>query len=69
MRNLVRGIINETYKVTSKAPDAAERQNIKDQLRPWKQRFDFSQLDVGMPEDITFEIYVYFRSFYNPQIE
>ena len=46
-----------------------EHENILNFVRPYDKRSDFSTRDSGIPEDITFEIYTFFRAFYNPDLE
>jgi len=38
-------------------------------IRPFKKRFEFNTFDAGLPDDISFEVYTFFRSFYNPDLE
>ena len=71
MRYLVKGILKEISKFHTPGlnQDGTPKMDINTQLRPMKDRCNFSALKVGMPEDITFESYIFYRSFYNPQIE
>jgi len=38
-------------------------------IRPYNKRHDFSWRESGLPEDITMEIYIFYRAFYNPDLE
>ena len=44
-------------------------ENILNFVRPFDKRLEFSTRESGIPDDITFEIYTFFRAFYNPDLE
>jgi hypothetical protein len=45
------------------------RESILDFIRPYAKRADFDISKSGLAEGISFEIYVFFRNFYNPDLE
>jgi hypothetical protein len=38
-------------------------------IRDYDKRHEFSWRAAGLPEDISLDIYIFFRSFHNPDLE
>jgi hypothetical protein len=38
-------------------------------IRPYSKRGDFCGRDASLPEDIPFELLMFFRTFFNPDLE
>ena len=74
IRNLIYHIIKETneqmYKGKVKADNPnAQPQGIMNFIRDFDKRHEFSWRASGLPEDITLDIYIFFRAFHNPDLE
>ena len=45
------------------------RDSIIDFIRPFENRADFDSSKCGLMEDLSFELYIFFRMFFNPDLE
>jgi hypothetical protein len=71
MRETIKEIIVETNKLMLRNNQYKNsgRESITDFIRPYTRRHDFDCEKCGIAEDVSFEIFVFFRSFYNPDLE
>lgn len=58
------------YKGKVKADNPnSQPQGIMNFIRDFNKRHEFSWRASGLPEDITLDIYIFFRAFHNPDLE
>lgn len=71
MRRVIREIIDETNKHMLKYDLSRNqgRESSNEFVRPYAKRFEFDSINCGLMMDISFEIFVFFRNFYNPDLE
>lgn len=71
MRQVIKGIIEETnnHMIKYNLFKNSGKDTILDFIRPFSKRFDFDCEKCGLMDDISFEIFVFFRNFYNPDLE
>lgn len=70
IRSLVSGIVQHTndHIVKYNTMKTAGRNQILDFIRPYNQRHEFNIDKWGLGGFLSFECYVFFRSFYNPDL-
>ena len=76
VRYYIRGILQETHdqmyskrRVPITGRDRSQPQNIGRFLRPANEKGEFNIEQVGLPEGLPFDAYIFFRNFYNPDLE
>jgi len=70
IRHLIKEIVKETNKyAVGTSMRNMQRESILDFVRPYNRRQDFDMDSWGLDQSLTFELYVYFRSFYNPDLK
>ena len=66
IRFLMTNIIQQTYQQT-KHPQTQD--SILNFIRPYETRHNFNTMQSGLMKDISFEVYCFYRTFYNPDLE
>jgi hypothetical protein len=74
IRHHITVIIKETNDQMYKGKEKADNPNaqpggILSFIRPYELRHEFSWRESGLPEDITLDIYIFYRCFHNPDLE
>lgn len=70
MRTLISEICVETQnQMETKQDQDKDKESLLTFIRPFAERFNMDTTSSGIMDDISFEVYVFFRSFYNPDLE
>lgn len=76
IKDAVIGVITETNEQMYKNrmrnvshPSSEEHFGIMNFIRPYNKRHEFCPRDATLPEDVPFELLVFFRTFFNPDLD
>lgn len=68
----IRDLVSQVVHLTNEQmplENEGEEDSIIKFIRPMQNRFDFDPVNAGLPEDLSFEVFIFYRTFYNPDLQ